>query len=546
MGKTDFILNVIGQRMDDDPVPIGVMTPTEKLVKSISKDRFTKMVKSVPSLYKKLSKGKDTNLYEKFIAGVRLGFHWAGSPTEASSHSYCIAFIDELDRTSDLKGEGDLAEVFEARISNFPDGKLILTTTPTESGKSPSWNIFKESTMFGWSWPCPHCNEYFLPCLKILKWPEKCKPKIAKRLAYIECPHCAEKIENKHKQYMNKNGLPLAYEVDGEGFNLKPLQKVVDGEIVGEGVESDIAGFWMSGLCSPWKTFGERAQKFVRAARSGNIARVQGVINTDFGELFEIKGDAPEWKEVAKLRQEYPEMEVPQDAGIILSSVDVQENRLVYATRAYGAKAKSWLIDAGEIYGNTNEEAPFKELEEKILKGRYYKQDLTEMVISAMAIDTGYREEQPYIMARENIGRVYAIKGGPHTQPQPYKANHIDVDIKGRKIKNGLQLWMVKDSYYKLALFGKIKSEEKTWFLHKNATDEYCMQVVGEKLVKDKSGKYKWVSAYKRHDYLDCEKYNEFLADMLKIKNMNFTDKGQVARPKQQARRRVINKGRVR
>ena len=54
MGKTEFILNRCGHKLDTSPVPITLLFPTEGLAKSFSKNRFIKMLKSTPDLYAKI------------------------------------------------------------------------------------------------------------------------------------------------------------------------------------------------------------------------------------------------------------------------------------------------------------------------------------------------------------------------------------------------------------------------------------------------------------------------------------------------------------
>lgn len=71
MGKTEFLFNLIGQRLDDDPAPTLFVGSTQKLVESISKSRIMKMFKTSESLWRKLSKGKDNKVAEKFVAGVQ-------------------------------------------------------------------------------------------------------------------------------------------------------------------------------------------------------------------------------------------------------------------------------------------------------------------------------------------------------------------------------------------------------------------------------------------------------------------------------------------
>ncbi|MGZ7274536.1 terminase gpA endonuclease subunit, partial [Streptococcus pyogenes] len=68
----------------------------------------------------------------------------------------------------------------------------------------------------------------------------------------------------------------------------------------------------MSGLCSPWRSFGQRAKAYVAAIRSGEPGRIQAAVNTGFGELYSVAGDAPDWSVVADLRRPYAFGEVPR------------------------------------------------------------------------------------------------------------------------------------------------------------------------------------------------------------------------------------------
>ena len=80
MGKTESLMNVLGHRFDDGPrVPALWIAPTQKSVKTIADDRVMKMLRSTPDLWAKLEKGRRNRIVEKYLAGVRLGFGWAGS-----------------------------------------------------------------------------------------------------------------------------------------------------------------------------------------------------------------------------------------------------------------------------------------------------------------------------------------------------------------------------------------------------------------------------------------------------------------------------------
>jgi phage terminase large subunit GpA-like protein len=132
MGKTAGLLNVIGQRLDDDPAPIIYIAPTKNNIDNVIEPKLTELMKSVPSLWNKLAKGKKVTKTHKRIAGVSLRLAWAGSPTELASDSAVLVLVDEIDRMEDnVKGEGQVFELAEARTSTYADGRVVGTSTPT-------------------------------------------------------------------------------------------------------------------------------------------------------------------------------------------------------------------------------------------------------------------------------------------------------------------------------------------------------------------------------------------------------------------------------
>lgn len=81
------MFNVLGHRYDDDPVPAIYLGPTRNNITTVIEPKISEMIRSVPSLYEKLSKGKKDNKIKKIIAGIPLRMAWAGSATEMASDS---------------------------------------------------------------------------------------------------------------------------------------------------------------------------------------------------------------------------------------------------------------------------------------------------------------------------------------------------------------------------------------------------------------------------------------------------------------------------
>lgn len=533
MGKTEGVFNVIGHRLQDDPAPVLYIGPTQKLVESYSESRVMPMIRSAPKLWERLLKGKKNKITEKFIAGVRLGFGWAGSATELAGHPAALVIVDERDRMVAIKGEGDPVSLGEARVATYSDGTVVVTSTPTlgnvatetdpasglerwkvgseEEILSPIWRLWQKGTRFEWAWPCPDCGEYFVPRFKLLKWPDGATSEEARTKTKMVCPHCGSLIDDLAKDEMNRRGRYVA-----------PGQRVDrDGNVTGDAPASRTASFWVSGLASPWRTFGARAAAFLSAALERNQDEIQVALNTGLGELYALGGDAPKWEAVRGLAEGYESGVVPEGAQVLTCGVDVQKDRLVYAVRGWGWNSESWLVEAGEIWGETDRDPVWLELEG--LLGR----DFDGKKIRLMLVDSGYNpnerdrnpDNQIYLFCRRNRGRAFPSKGHD-TQEKPVRAAKIDVSYRGKIIKNGLDLWHVDSDYCKSWVYARLewpRGEPGGWHLPSDVTDDYCLQLTAEARTINATGRVQWIRVRRANHFLDVESLNVAAANVLRL-----------------------------
>lgn len=537
MSKTDgVLLNCIGWKADEDPGPAMYVGPTRKNVESISKDRFSKLVKAVPSLWEALAKGKKETIHEKFINGQRLGFGWAGSATELASHPVKDVYIDELDRmTNDVGGEGDPYTVVGARISNYIDGNISVVSTPTvgqaetyidndierwalvdkENLFSPIWLIWQQGERFEWAWPCPECHQYFIARQKLLFIPDEATPTEAKQQAHLICGCCGCAIYERSKEWMNDRGVFIAPGQKPTAFN----DQLHTATVVQEGqshhvpfgfycrspTNNSIASFWVSGLCSPWQSFGDRARELVAAQQTGKPGKVQGIINTRFGELFAVVGDAPEWKLVFERQRPYYLCQIPAGVKKILMGVDVQGDRLVYVVRGFGYHFTSWLLDYGEILGETEYEAVWHEL------AAYIQRPFAGQSIHRVLIDSGFKpggknnpKHMVYEFARRFYGYAIPTKGRP-TQDKPYKFSEIDQ--KGHA-KQPLKRMLLDTDHFKSWVHNRLawpEDQAGAWFVPMGISDDYAKQVTAEARSIDEKGTVHWMKIRTHNHYFDAE-----------------------------------------
>jgi len=531
MGKTGGLLNVIGQRLDDDPVPMLYIGPTKSMVDGMIEPQVMSMLRSAPSLWEKTDTSRRARKLSKLIGGISLRLAWAGSPTELASAPAHTVLIDEVDKMEPIPGEGDPVTLAEARTTNYVGGRIIITSTPTEGNidverneltgidhwkiaekedlHSPIWSLWQSGTRHEWAVPCPHYSEYFIPRFRLLDWGEAKTPKAVEKATRMQCPACAALIEDQFREQMNAAGVFLA-----------PGQKVVDGEVVGELPENDTASFWVSGLMSPWRSWGERAADWIRAVRTGDQEKIHGAINTLFGEPYSFKGEAPPPDTVRKCIAEYRLLEVPANVLALTCFVDVQKTRLVFAVRGWGKGMESWLIDCGEIWGETDQQLIWEQLTEQVLQREY-----AAFRIRLMGIDSGFRPgdkwRRPdniiYEYCMQHRGIVIPTKGRERLI-KPLSPSLIDVTMRGKLYKQGVQLWHLDTDYFKTWLMSRMtwpEGQVGRWWVPQDVSDDYCSQVTAETRVAKPSGAAVWIKVRPQNHFLDCEAGNVALAQIL-------------------------------
>jgi phage terminase large subunit GpA-like protein len=541
-GKTDAVLDVIGERLDNSPSPIIYVAPSKEFCTDQFEPRLTELFRQSPSLAGKVLGGLDSKRQKKTLKrvnGTRVRLAHAGSSTALKSDPAALGLIDEYDgMLKDVQHGGDPLGLVSARGDTFADFKIGVTSTPSvgsvdircdeQSGlefwkptpaedlESPIWKLYQEGTMHHWAWPCVHCGDYFVPRFSCLKWAQptdgtKTTPSEARRSAFVECPSCGGVLEEQHKAAMNAGGRYVA-----------PGQMVdATGNVTGEPRETSTISFWVSGLCSPFVTFGQRAESYLSAVRLVDPERIRTAINAGFGELFNWGGgDSPEWAEVAAHKSEYACSELPAGVAFLVCTVDVQVNRLIYCIRGWGARATSWLVDYGTLHGETVESPVWDDLVDLIstpIGGKHVRLTL---------IDSGFRPGKPAVLPLNRVyefGRrfprhVRCCKGSSTSMRTPLITSKIEVTSKGTAAKYGLNLLRLDTDYFKSWLHERIRWPTDalgSWHLPYDVSDDYCKQITSEARIRRPSGQVMWMQKSKENHFLDCEAMQAAAAHLL-------------------------------
>lgn len=558
MSKTEGVLfNQIGRTMDDDPRPMMYVGPTEKQVLSISNGRVSPMIQGVPTLRDALAGGHKDKTTEKFINGVRLGFAWAGSPTELASHPNAFVLIDERDRMGPTS-EGDVDAIVNSSVATY-DGLIIRVSTPLEGDvvrgpkngscdhwdiaededvSSPIWRWWQNGSRHEWATPCPHCKEYFIAHLDLLMYDETGGPEKLLASAHLACSASGCQIHNDHKDWMNERGVFVA---PGEVVQLKKTHAQIDGQRVEFGDyldrEKPDLSFWVSGLMSPWRPFSAAAKTLYEAKKSGDPKKEQAVINTEFGQVYRNRGKAVDWHIVSDLKQGYTKRSIPTGVKVLTLGVDTHKSRLNFVVRGWGVNYESWLIDAGELWGETRfiDSPVWRQLSD-ILSTTYGN-----FPVAMGLIDSGYKpnDDEPapsstvYQFCYKNK-RMFPAKGHD-TRTRSHSPSQIDVTYNGKVITGGLQLWHLDSDFFKSFIYSRMEWPEDQpggWHLPSDIEDEYCKQVVSEVRRVLSSGKPKWDKIRRDNHFLDCEMMATAAAYILRLHNLTNSDKPMQAQPR--------------
>ncbi len=551
-GKTESFMDLMGERLDTSPVPIIYVGPSKQFLQEQFEPRLEDLMTST-CLRDRLAPDSKMTKTRKFINGVPVRLAHGGSSTAMKSDPFGLALTDEVDEmVSNLRGQGNPVGLIDARGDTYADFVHAVTSTPSEGAteveideesglefwadadpeeiKSTVWRLWLSGTRFHWAWPCPHCEEYFIPRFTCLAWDKPVSSTgrelpstaaLAKRTAHLVCPRCGGVIEEGDdgatKAWMNERGVYVA-----------PGQHVgTDGVVGGLPPESWTLSYWVSGLASPFVSWGDRAARYVEAVRSGDPGAVQSVKNQGFGELWSpAGGEAPEWTEVQKCAlKTYSMGEVPDGARVLTLACDVQRDRLIYSIRGWGAGATSWLVEAEEIFGPTEDMEVWDTLGE-ILTDTY-----DGIPIRLGLIDSGFRpgkkdlvpEHRVYAFARrfKNIAR--ATKGSSSAMRKPIMTSNIDINIDGKVIKRGLELVRLDTDYFKSWVLQKVRWDREAsgaWFLPSDVGEDYCRQIVSESRIRAPGGKTKWVRVHKDNHFLDVEAMQAAAAAMLNLSKL--------------------------
>lgn len=543
MGKTDTELDVIGHRLEQRPTPILYVGPSADFNRDQFEPRLRQMVDESASLKDKLVRGRREKKTLKIIAGVKVRLASGGSSTALKSDPAGLAVVDEYDEmSSNIRGQGDPLGLVEARGETYADFITLITSTPSkgvveteehvagldDTGReilleffaigdvteieSPIWRLFQEGTRHHWAVHCPQCNVPFIPMRKHLSWAPGSTPAQASKTAFITCPHSGCVIEDDtlaRENYEDTN----RFKMNASGFMIAPGQSIEDAKADINQPENSTYSQWSSGLCSPFASWGLRAERLVKAEMSGEEDKRQTAMNANFGEVYSpgVSGDMPDWQSLLKHKTDYAPLQLHRGVLRIVMGADVQKNGIYFVTRGFGARGTSWLLQNGFLMGDTAEDAVWEDLANIMMA------PIGGVHIEKVMIDSGFRPDKAeagsihkvYDFCRKYSFIASPCKGRSTSGGRPYSVSKIEVKQDGKLRPISVSLVMLDPDFFKSMVHLRVKTTLGAlgaFYLHNEADEDYARQILSEiRLVVAGKQKAEWKKVRKDNHYLDCE-----------------------------------------
>ncbi len=383
-GKTmGLIVGWLAHTVPNDPGDMLIVHMSKDKAREYSKTDVARALKHSPRIAEmKSDRDIDSNTFDTmFRHGVWLRIAWPTSGNVSGS-TYRYVAITDLDRMANadnVDGEGPLFDLAKKRTTTFLSrGMCLVESSPGIEITDPSWlpatpheappvtgvlGIYNRSDLRRWYWQCPDCDDWFeaAPGMSLFNLPpEEELLELVRTIdigamaeeygSRIICPCCGVYIPARAKNAMNRNGRWLS-----EGQSVDE-----DGDVVGAGRTSTIAGFWMGGVAAAyqnWKSLVERELQGLRNyALTGSEETLKTTRNTDQGVPYTARHLVESRNRSAGVQErevsEVPRYVVPEWTRCVVASVDVQggvNSRFVVQVHAVGPFMEQHLVDRFEI-----------------------------------------------------------------------------------------------------------------------------------------------------------------------------------------------------
>jgi phage terminase large subunit GpA-like protein len=548
VGKTTSVVNLLGYCVDCEPGAALLLLPDEMAAREYMAEKVLPFVKATPALARHLTgRPWDEKTCSVTLDTMPIFMGWAGSPMRAASRAVRYLICSEAHKFPAFSGkEADPISLGLKRVSNWGHrAKVVIEGTPTirETVAYQRYEACADKRSY-WV-PCPHCGTFQVLSTDSLHWPDmkvetpdrirRAERVEMESLAWVECCDCNGKISDKHKPAMLSAG------------KWASADQVVtrDGRVAGPRPASKRVAFHLHGLCSPWLTFGKLAAERIKAGSDPVL--LLDFANSREARPFEQQIQVPtasefEAKAAAAKMAEFKAKTIPDWAGRLLLTIDVQKAGFWCVWRAWGWKYRSRLVWHEYLHGGTPDE--WDRLYRYVMETRFAVDAQRKVGADMVLIDSGggtalesaeSRTQEVYHFCRRVDGWLIPIKGNPHAQDKTVRASAYTKDARG----NNVPLYLLAVDRLKSELMRRVRlpdGYDGCWELNDQADAEYLRQMCSEEeVVLDvKTGQRGWRQKHRDNHLWDCEVYQLAAAELAGVGSLPSPDDVQKAQQSRQ------------
>jgi phage terminase large subunit GpA-like protein len=398
-GKSELILNGLLYWAHHSPAPCLIVTPDWSSSKSLSRDRVGPMMRDArvysdngakdggAELLQQRGPGATESVFRMLLAGrMPCTVVPASSASSLAQRPIKYLVCDEVSRFPlEARGrtkEGDPLQLSRIRLSTFGDSsKAIFVSSPVEQGACRISELYGTSSRERYHSKCPLCGY-----LQVLKLPE-----MDFEDATCKCLGCGQS----HNQ---------------DAWQSEP------GAWIAENPKCARRGFWLNAFVSPfirWEAIFAEWRLAVHRQQEGDTSLLKVAMQTRLAENFAATTERMSAPEILMSRREHYPFEVPDEARIIVASVDVHRTWFEYLVCAAGPRGETWFLECGQINGRIESDAPemFEELDRRVFQRKWLRPDGRAMSVARCLMDSGYSTALVYRFCRQYARVLIAYRG---------------------------------------------------------------------------------------------------------------------------------------
>jgi len=412
--------------------------------------------------------------------------------------------------------------------------KYLLTSTCQYKHSCRITQEFNRSTKHRLYVPCPDCGDYQILEFDSLGWSTTAS---GLRVPVFSCAACGVDIHEVSKREMVSAGIWVptfeAKRPDGDARAPNPVPGLtIPADEILDWEARDVEGHTIYGY-HLWKAYslgGEWASILTEFEDAeGDPEAMKVFWQQTLAEPWDEAGEAPDHEELARMVEDYEEGVVPHGAYFTTGAMDVQKDRIEWATYGWGPRMQGWLIEKGIIEGDTDQPEVWNAARELWSTKSYKYGSGLVMPVDLWGVDSGYRS--PYVyQATKGFPNVYNLDGRGADKPHaPPLSSPKTITHKVGKMRIGATRKYDVGTYnLKSRMYGMIRqwkegpSDEGEWprgviHFNKIADVEFFEQVTAEVLIphQRRGGRisYYWQKIKQRpNEHHDILIYNMALA----------------------------------